>query len=213
MTRFSSSPPSVLDLASSILGGRFKLVSIFRHMEVVRTVFIRGNINSFSRCCSFPSSVLPLSCNMMFWRALPAIVLLVLFGLLGGSSAATMSSLKATEAAPAPPFVPPSQLLTQQMSPELETMPVRFASLSAPFEVEPREVLEMHAGEIMGNEVRKLPSFGGRLMEEEPLRWPEHAPRISNEQWLQDDAVEVSKSFNEERLRLRLSKQFQTGTL
>lgn len=43
--------------------------------------------------------------------------------------------------------------VTQQMSPELETMPVRFASLSAPFEVEQREVLEMHAGEIMGNEV------------------------------------------------------------
>jgi hypothetical protein len=47
------------------------------------------------------------------------------------------------------------QQLTQQMSPELETMPVRFASLSAPFEVEPRGVLEMHAGEIMGNEVRR----------------------------------------------------------
>ncbi|KAH8814239.1 hypothetical protein F5882DRAFT_485824 [Hyaloscypha sp. PMI_1271] len=132
---------------------------------------------------------------MMFWRALPAIVLLVLFGLLGGSSAATMSSLEATEAAPAPPFVPPSQLLTQQMSPELETMPVRFASLSAPFEVEPREVLEMHAGEIMGNEMARA------------------CTENMNEQWLQDDAVEVSKSSSEERLQLRLSKQFQTGTL
>lgn len=61
-------------------------------------------------------------------------------------------------------------------------------------------------------------------MEEEPLRygwmstsensrWPEHAPRISNEQGLQDDTVEVSKSSSEERLQPRLSKQFSTGTL
>jgi hypothetical protein len=54
--------------------------------------------------------------------------------------------------------------------------------------------------------------YGWMITSEKP-RWPEHAPRISNEQWLQDDAFEVSKSCSKERLRLRLSKQFQTGTL
>ena len=47
----------------------------------------------------------------------------------------------------------------------------------------------------------------------EKPRWPEYAPRTSNEQGLQDDTVEVLKNSSEERRRLRLSKRFQAGTV
>jgi hypothetical protein len=51
------------------------------------------------------------------------------------------------------------------------------------------------------------------MITSEKPRWPEYAPRTSNEQGLQDDTVEVLKNSSEERRRLRLSKRFKAGTV
>jgi hypothetical protein len=100
--------------APYLLGRRFRLFFRICHTwaQALRSVFIRGYINTSSKCFCFLTFVLTRSCKMLWWEALPAAILLVLVGLLEGTSAATTFSLKATETSPAPLVVPPSRLCT-----------------------------------------------------------------------------------------------------
>ena len=66
---------------------------------------MRGKISRFSMRCLYLNSALLLSSNMIFWRALPAVTLPLLLGLLQRSLAATTATLEATEPSPAPRVV------------------------------------------------------------------------------------------------------------